>query len=88
MITVLRKSVRTLKRLAAVFGGQMMAPNSRLLDVQVAPVALAKAKVAENASVPVCPACGAAAGVRKTLDAIGGQMAGECMACGTLRIPD
>ena len=88
MTAALRKSARTLKRLAAVFGGQMMAPNPGLLEVLAVPVVLVKAKVAETATAPGCPACGAAAGIRETLDAIEGQLAGECMACGALRILD
>lgn len=33
-----------------------------------------------------CPGCGASAGIRETRDVVGGELAGECVACRTLII--
>jgi hypothetical protein len=88
MTTALRKSARTLKHLAAVFSGQASAPEPRHLEVQAAPVVQVKSKAAETVTARVCPACGAAAGIRETHDLLRGHTAGECMACGALRIMD
>jgi hypothetical protein len=88
MTTALRKSARTLQHLVAVFGGPAWAVKSGKIEVQAAPVVPLKAKAPKTSSAPVCPACGTAAGIRETHDLLRGQTAGECMACGALRILD
>ncbi|MDR3572350.1 MAG: hypothetical protein P4L50_00675 [Anaerolineaceae bacterium] len=47
---------------------------------------VAKGPGAEITTTRACPGCGASAGIRETRDAIGGELAGECVACRTLII--
>ena len=82
MITALRKSTRTLKRVAAVFGCQVSAPKHSRLEVQGVPGTV---EVAVITSAPVCLVCGVAAEIRDTADILDGKLAGECTACGALR---
>ncbi len=85
MTTVCRKSARALKRLAAILGDQALAANPGHLEVQGVP---GPGEAAVIASAPVCPVCGVAAGIRETADILNGHAAGECMACGALRLLD
>ena len=88
MTTVCRKSARALKRLTAILGDQALAAKPGHLEVQGVPGPVEAAVIASAPVYPVCPVCAVAAGIRETADILNGHAAGECMACGALRLLD